>query len=150
MYLIRSNSCVESGHFLTQHYNWAVTSQRGLCQGHAGCRQFHFIYDNPSLLSCSSSITPRATIAYSSFEVSTENVERLREISCHTLYKVSPSDEMLSPFESLFLYAFVMWPRHTLSVIHRLRRTASAVCSLGLMVYCTVYDSNGVRHFYLV
>lgn len=129
MYLIRSNSCVESGlwHILTQRYNWEVTRQRGLCQGHAGCQQFHFIYGNPSLSSCSSSITPRAAVAYSSFEVSTGNVDRLREISCHTLYKESPSDETLSPFESLFLYAFMMWPRHTLAMIHRLRRTASAV-----------------------
>lgn len=112
---IRSNSYVVSGlwHFLTQRCNWEITSRRGVHQGHAGCRQFHFIYDNPSLQSCSSSITPKASIAYSGFEASPGRADRLCEISHHKPYKILSSDEMLSPFESLFLHAFGMWPLRT-------------------------------------
>ena len=78
-----SNSCLESGlwHFLTEHCNWEIPSEHVAYEGDAGCQLFHFIYHSPSLYSCSSSITPKGSMAYSGFEASPGNVDRLCEIS---------------------------------------------------------------------
>lgn len=45
-------------------------------------------------------------MAYSGFEASPGNVDRLCEISRQKPYNILCSDEMLSSIESLFLHAF--------------------------------------------
>lgn len=47
-------------------------------------------------------------MAYSVFEASSGRLDRLCEISRHGPYEILPSDETLSPCESLVLRAFVM------------------------------------------
>lgn len=72
-----------------------------------------------SLCSCSSSITPKTSVAYSAFEASRGGPGRLCEISRHGPYEMLPSDESSSPRESLFCHAVVTWPpAHTLPTTH--------------------------------
>lgn len=71
MYFIRSNS--RHWHFfLPQYCYWEIAHWCSTYQGHAGSLQFVApdIYDNPSLWSWSSSITPEPSMAYSGFEAS--------------------------------------------------------------------------------